>query len=119
MENDTEYVFITTVTDFGIGISKERLKYLFKPFRELRKKQSMSKVKDNSIGIGLSCSKLIIQAMKGSIKVLDSKPGKSSIQVKIPVNVQNFDCNSKSELNIGSEYYNVMEESKNEINISH
>ena len=38
LKRDAEYVFHTTITDFGIGISKDRLKYLFKPFRELREK---------------------------------------------------------------------------------
>ena len=54
------HVFHTTITDFGIGIEKDRIKNLFKPFKELCQKQNMSKVKDNSLGVGLSCSKKII-----------------------------------------------------------
>ena len=79
-------MFVTTITDFGIGIDKDRLKYLFKPFRELRDKQNMSKVKDNSLGVGLSCSKQIVEALKGSIKLLNTQAG-TSIQIKIPVEV--------------------------------
>jgi C4-dicarboxylate-specific signal transduction histidine kinase len=61
----------------------------------------MSKVKDNSLGVGLSCSKQIVEAMKGSIKVLNTKAG-TSIQIKIPVGVSPA-ITSKSELNYGSE----------------
>ena len=48
------------VLDTGCGIEPERQKYLFIPFKELKIKQSLKKVKDNSIGMGLACSKDII-----------------------------------------------------------
>jgi C4-dicarboxylate-specific signal transduction histidine kinase len=40
---------------------------LFVPFAELRKKQSMQSVVDYGIGLGLSCSKEIANAIGGDV----------------------------------------------------
>jgi K+-sensing histidine kinase KdpD len=48
------------IIDSGIGIDKEQQQYLFVPFLELKIKQDMKDVKNNSIGMGLACSKIII-----------------------------------------------------------
>lgn len=53
---DKKYVFETRVIDTGIGIEKSRQQMLFVPFLELKIKQNMEKVKDNSIGVGLASS---------------------------------------------------------------
>jgi K+-sensing histidine kinase KdpD len=50
-------MLVTEVRDNGKGIELERQKFLFKSFSELRKFQSIEKVKDYGIGIGLSNSK--------------------------------------------------------------
>ena len=47
---------ITTIEDSGKGIEEERIKYIFRPFSELKDKQSLKDVVDYGIGIGLSCS---------------------------------------------------------------
>ena len=44
------------VKDEGIGIEEYRKSFLFKPFGELQANQNMKKVKDQNIGIGLSCA---------------------------------------------------------------
>ena len=51
-----DYVLETHVIDTGIGISKERQNMLFIPFLELKLKQNLKALKDNSIGLGLACS---------------------------------------------------------------
>ena len=42
---------------------------LFIPFLELKTKQNLEKVSDNSVGMGLACSYAIVQALDGDIKV--------------------------------------------------
>ena len=42
------HVFETEIIDTGIGISEERQKMLFIPFMELKMKQNLNKVKENS-----------------------------------------------------------------------
>ena len=57
------------VINTGEGIDKDRQKLLFKPFLELQQKQSMQLVKDNSIGLGLSCSNDLAREMGGRVKL--------------------------------------------------
>ena len=71
----TGFVLQTIVKDTGIGIENNRLGLLFKTFKELRQKQNMRLVKDNSLGVGLSCSKKIINAMGGDISFIRNDPG--------------------------------------------
>lgn len=49
----------------------------------------MKLVKDNSIGLGLSNSKLFIDALNGKIKFLKSEPGETQLLVSIPVKLSN------------------------------
>jgi C4-dicarboxylate-specific signal transduction histidine kinase len=49
------------------------LKYLFRPFGELRDKQNMHDVVDYGIGIGLSCSFEIAQKMGGLVSLLETR----------------------------------------------
>jgi signal transduction histidine kinase len=60
------------VMDTGCGIEAERQELLFVPFKELKKKQNMKNVKDNNIGMGLSCSKTIIRSLGGDIVLKES-----------------------------------------------
>ena len=53
--------------DTGIGIEEGRLKYLFKVFGELKNKQTMKKVKDQNIGLGLTCVSELAQTLGGSV----------------------------------------------------
>jgi signal transduction histidine kinase len=65
-----EMYFDTIISDDGVGIDKERIPYLFEVFGEL--KHSMENlnhelIKDNGIGVGLSCSKIIANAIGGDV----------------------------------------------------
>jgi K+-sensing histidine kinase KdpD len=51
-------------------------------------KQNLKKVQDGSIGIGLACSKSIVQGMNGDIIVKKSKKGLTVFGFKIPVKVK-------------------------------
>ena len=57
-DNDINYnqVFELEIVDSGRGIEEERQKYLFIPFQELKIKQNLKLVKDNTIGMGLACT---------------------------------------------------------------
>jgi C4-dicarboxylate-specific signal transduction histidine kinase len=61
---------IIKIQDSGKGIEKERNKFLFKPFRELRSKQYLQKVVDYSYGLGLSCSYELANAIGGELKLM-------------------------------------------------
>ena len=65
------------IIDSGCGIDKEQQNYLAVPFLELRVKQDIQKVKNNSIGMGLACSKLIINKLNGKLRLLESERGKT------------------------------------------
>ena len=56
---------VTSIQDTGIGIAKERIPYLFELFGELKHKQTMKYVKDKAIGVGLSSSKILTDALDG------------------------------------------------------
>ena len=58
-------MFNTIVKDTGIGIEKTRADLLFQPCGELMHFGQMKLVKDNSIGLGLSNSKLFTDAQNG------------------------------------------------------
>ena len=45
----------------------------------------MQMVKHNSIGVGLNCSKILTESLKGKIEFIDTKPGSLAIKVSIPV----------------------------------
>ena len=55
----------TSITDTGYGILNERIPFLFEVFAEIKQKQSMKHVKDRGIGVGLSCSKILTEFLKG------------------------------------------------------
>ena len=76
----------TEVFDTGSGIDKKRLSFLFKAFGELRRFNSLKEVKDNGIGIGLTCSKSIVDFMGGDIQI-KSQPELTNVTVSIPVNI--------------------------------
>ena len=73
------------VVDTGVGIEKNRQNLLFKPFLELKQKQSMQLVKDNSIGLGLACSQVLCSHLKGSVQLLTSRKRLTVFQFKLPI----------------------------------
>ena len=58
---------------------------LFVPFLELKMKQSLKKIDNYSIGMGLACSASISRALGGDITLKKSKRGLTSFAFKIPV----------------------------------
>ena len=82
--------FIFEIIDSGTGISLERQSFLFKPFLELNQCKNMDMVTNNltnnSIGMGLTCSQLIIRALKGSLTLKRSSNGVTIFLLEMPVN---------------------------------
>ena len=73
------------VIDTGMGIDAHRHHLLFAPFLELRNKQSLSEVKDNSIGLGLTCSRDIVNALGGKIQLKLSNDRVTVFAFSIPI----------------------------------
>ena len=73
------------VIDTGVGIDKQRQNLLFKPFLELHQTQSMQLVKDNSIGLGLSCSKVLTKKLGGSVQLVESQANLTVFRFKLPI----------------------------------
>jgi signal transduction histidine kinase/ligand-binding sensor domain-containing protein/DNA-binding response OmpR family regulator len=72
-----------SVCDTGIGISKEHISNIFKRFYRINSPESY---KVGGTGIGLSLTRDLIKACKGSINV-ESEQGKGSVfTIKFPVN---------------------------------
>lgn len=66
-----------TVTDTGIGIPKDKLKYLFEPFAQL---DNFMTRKSEGTGLGLAISKKIVEMMGGEIQALETDgPGATFI----------------------------------------
>ena len=70
-ENNSVFLKIK-IQDYGQGINKEDLKHIFERFYKAKNSS------EDSIGIGLSLSKAIIEKNNGYIKV-DSELGKGTI----------------------------------------
>lgn len=70
------------ITDTGIGISKEFIPELFKPFT---RENANDTLKTSSMGLGLSIAKGLVEAMGGEVTV-ESEEGKGSIfRVRVPL----------------------------------
>jgi len=66
--------YVTSVSDTGIGISREEIDRLFKPFHQIDTGLSRNY---EGTGLGLSICKKLVELMGGSIRV-ESAPGKGS-----------------------------------------
>ncbi|MBF0266472.1 MAG: PAS domain S-box protein [Gammaproteobacteria bacterium] len=69
------------ISDTGIGIPDEKLKYLFKPFNRLGAENSGIE----GTGIGLALSKNIIELMDGRIDVDNQQDSGSTFWIKLPL----------------------------------
>ncbi len=108
IEENNNLFAIHTIKDNGVGISKEFMVNIFKPFT--REKNSLSDT-EGGTGLGLAiCSNLITQ-LKGTIKV-DSKLNEgTTVTITLPITVSSkdeylekistFDNSKDSELLIG------------------
>lgn len=75
-----------TVSDTGIGISKDEIKHLFKPFKQI---DSTLSRKYEGTGLGLVLSKKFVEMHGGRIWV-ESEPGKgSTFTFEVPVEILN------------------------------
>jgi K+-sensing histidine kinase KdpD len=83
-------IFETIISDDGDGIDKERIPNLFKIFGELKhsiEKQNCSETKDNGIGVGLCCSKIIANALNGDVEFLPNNLNKTILSVTMRVKI--------------------------------
>jgi K+-sensing histidine kinase KdpD len=61
---------------------------LFKPFKELRKKDNIQQVENHSIGIGLTSSKEICTELDGTLHLEHSMKGLTVFSFQLPVIVE-------------------------------
>ncbi len=89
-ERELSFVLKTTVKDTGIGIPKEKLSQLFKPYTQVKTKKWN---KQDGSGLGLMICKELIRLMDGEI-IIKSKEGVGTIVefttlMKLPKNASN------------------------------
>lgn len=90
-------IFETVITDDGKGIEESRVPKLFKVFGELKNNLDMTASKeseDNGIGVGLSCSKIIANAINGDVIIVPNKLNKTRVSVTIMVKI--YDRNRRN-----------------------
>lgn len=72
---------IIHIKDYGIGIPKENLKYIFERFYRVDKSRDKS---TGGFGIGLAITKEIVESHRGIIKI-ESKVGKGTeVTISLP-----------------------------------
>lgn len=76
-----ENIIIFKIEDTGVGISKENMKVIFKPFNQFGKRYNIG------TGLGLTITKSLIELMQGKLSI-SSTPGKGScFTVELPFDV--------------------------------
>ena len=85
-------MLLTTICDMGEGINDARIPILYKPLGELNELQSLMRVKDNSIGLGISSSKIIAQNLGGDVTIIPKRHRlqeyATQVEITIPVEIQ-------------------------------
>lgn len=83
-ETDRSQVLRISVTDTGIGISKEEEKTIFRAFSQVGGDRTSDQQLGKGVGLGLAIVRRLLNLMDGSIE-LESEPGKGSkFSVVIP-----------------------------------
>ena len=72
------------VTDTGIGISKNDLKKLFKPFSMISSSRGYN---PNGVGLGLSLCKQTVERLGGTVWVHSTPDSGSTFGFKVPVDL--------------------------------
>jgi len=86
-------IFETMITDDGQGIAKSRVPKLFKVFGELEDMTDFNS-EDNGIGVGLSCSKIIANAINGDVNFVPNLLNKTRVSVTLMVKI--YDRNRRN-----------------------
>lgn len=73
---------IVAVTDKGIGMSKDKVKEVFKKFYRISSGDVYS---SKGFGLGLSYAKMVVEAHKGQIKVASEEGEGSTFEILIPL----------------------------------
>lgn len=78
-------LYIFSVTDTGIGMSREFLEHVFDPFEREDSKENVKGIQGT--GLGLSITKSLVELMSGEVSV-ESELGKGSVfRVSIPLEI--------------------------------
>lgn len=75
---------IIEITDFGVGISDENIKFIFEKFTQID--NGLTRLNEGS-GIGLSLVKSFIKMHKGSINVKSKLGEGTTFKIDIPINI--------------------------------
>ena len=85
----------------GEGISDSRIPILYKALGELNEMQSLKRVKDNSIGLGMSSSRIIAQYLGGDLSIIPQRHRlndySTQVEITIPVEIQVLEADSDDE----------------------
>jgi len=76
-----ENIIIFKIEDTGIGISKENMKVIFKPFNQL------GKIYNIGTGLGLPITKSLVELMKGKLSVSSTTGKGSCFTVELPFEI--------------------------------
>ncbi len=86
-KKDNSITLRFVVTDTGIGISKENIKHLFKPFSQISDNQKVRQIQQGT-GLGLSISRKLSELMGGEISVTSELGKGSSFIVTLPFEIE-------------------------------
>jgi len=99
-ERELSYLIKTSVKDTGIGIPKEKLSLLFKPYTQVKTKKWN---KQDGSGLGLMICKELVRLMDGEI-IIKSKEGVGTIvefttSLKLPEALKKYESFNKRDVN--------------------
>ena len=78
LQQDTDLVF--TVSDSGIGIDKEDIEQIFKPFSRIK-----NRLKTEGNGFGLYVTRGLVDSLKGEISLISEKGKGTTVTIRLPI----------------------------------